>query len=186
MIEATPFGLPILMIDLNTGLLTAGLTIALSEIMISVDGGTPTIATGTVDEYGVGVGNGLGQYTYTPAVGEVVAPRFTMLVSKTGYAPWPYEVEVVESAPATSADVNALPSASEILDAILEYELRPGHTIRGYLRRMDALFFGKVTGLVDTIATAFQPGGIVPEFTATQDPSNGTRAEVDVTTSETP
>jgi len=86
---------------------------------------------------------------------------------------------------ATAAAVAGLPTATQIRDALLAYALRSGRTVKGHLRRVDALLFGKATGLVGALATLYQPGGSTAEFTATQDTVAGTRAEVDTTTSET-
>lgn len=77
-------------------------------------------------------------------------------------------------------------TANAVRDAILDYTLRSGRTVRGHLRRMDALFFGKVTGLWSALVTAFRPGGAVAEFEAVQTPAAGSREEVDVTGSEAP
>lgn len=77
-------------------------------------------------------------------------------------------------------------TAAEVRDAILDYALRGGRTIRGHLRRMDALFFGRVTGLLGALVTAFRPGGSVTEYTAAQDPALGTRDEASCAGSETP
>lgn len=78
----------------------------------------------------------------------------------------------------------ALPTATR--DAILNFALRSGRTIRGHLRRMDALFFGKATGLLGALATLFQPDGSTTEFTAAQDTTAGTRDTATVTNSEVP
>ncbi len=77
-------------------------------------------------------------------------------------------------------------TAADILETILSFELRSGRTIRGHLRRMDALFFGKVTGMLGALVRAWRPGLSAVEFEVVQDPTAGTRAEVDVTDSEVP
>lgn len=75
-------------------------------------------------------------------------------------------------------------SASAIATAVLGGVLRAGSTVKGFMRRMDSLFFGKITGLLGTTVTAYQPDGINPEFVATQDVVNGARSNVDRTVSE--
>lgn len=70
--------------------------------------------------------------------------------------------------------------------AVMSFTLRTGRTVKGHLRRMDALFFGKITGFLSSLATAYQPDGTTTEFTATQDTVAGTRATVDCTVSEGP
>lgn len=84
------------------------------------------------------------------------------------------------------------PTAEDVADAIMAFVLRagdgsdPDSTVLGHLRRMDALFFAKVTGLLGALVRAYQPGGAIVEFSAAQDTEAGTRDEVDRTTSETP
>lgn len=76
-------------------------------------------------------------------------------------------------------------TASEVRDAILDYELFSGRTIRGHLRRMEGLFFGRVTGLLGALVRVFVPGSpSTTLFTALQDLAAGTRQEVDLGTSE--
>lgn len=78
------------------------------------------------------------------------------------------------------------PTAVENAEALMSYAFRTGRTVRGFFRRADALFFGKVTGLLGALVTAFRPGGIVSEYTVAQDVVAGNRAESDVAGSETP
>lgn len=77
-------------------------------------------------------------------------------------------------------------SAAAVATAVLAGVLRTGSTVKGFLRRMDALFFGKATGLLSATATAYQPDGVTTEFVATQDVVNGARSNVDRTVSEGP
>lgn len=91
----------------------------------------------------------------------------------------------------TAPDVNVLTiaaaAANVIRDAVDDMVLRtgtPNRTLGGHLRRMDALFFGKVTGMLGALVQAFRPGGSILEFEAEQNLGAGTREEVDVTNSE--
>ncbi len=83
-------------------------------------------------------------------------------------------------------------TAEEVADAIMAFVLRagagadPDSTVLGHMRRMDALFFGKVTGLLSALVRGYQPGGETIEYSVSQDATSGTREEADRTTSETP
>lgn len=92
----------------------------------------------------------------------------------------------------TGGGGSGAPTAEEVADAVMAFVLRagagsdPDSTVMGHLRRMDALFFNKVSGLLGALVRGYQPGGITVEFSANQDGAAGTREEVDRTTSETP
>lgn len=114
-----------------------------------------------------------GVYYYVLDSSEVLADGFTLVkVNLSGYR------LVVERA---NFDSGAAAAA-----AVMSFTLRTGRTPLGLFRRLDSLFFGKVTGLLSSLVQAYQPGGTVVEFSANQDTDTGTRAEVDVTVSETP
>jgi hypothetical protein len=84
------------------------------------------------------------------------------------------------------SSVAALPTANNVRDAILGATLRTGRTLRGHWRRMDALFFGKNTGLLGSLVTGYQPDEATEEFTAAQNTTAGTREKATVTNSEVP
>lgn len=92
---------------------------------------------------------------------------------------------VAESLSLVSA-IAALPTAVQIRDSILNFALRTGRTVRGHWRRMDALFFGKNTGLLGSLVTSYQPDETTEEFTAAQNTTAGTREKATVTNSEVP
>lgn len=78
----------------------------------------------------------------------------------------------------------------DIAAAVMAFVLRsggsdPDSTVLGHLRRMDALFFGKVVGLLGSMVQAYAPGGVDSEFTVAQNVEAGTRDEADRTASET-
>jgi hypothetical protein len=82
------------------------------------------------------------------------------------------------------------PSAEDVAAAVMAFVLRsggsdPDSTVLGHLRRMDALFFGRVIGLLGEMVQAYQPGGTTPEFSVSQNVAAGTRDEADRTASET-
>lgn len=79
----------------------------------------------------------------------------------------------------------ATAAANTVRDALLNFSHRSGRTVKGFIRRLDALASGKATGLVGAVATFFQPDGTTTEYSADQDTTAGTRATADVTNSET-
>jgi hypothetical protein len=173
----------------------------------SVAGG----ATGGIGGKGItqpDVTNAIGCCYYTPVAADInVLGEAMIRISATGMETREIPVDVVSWDPynavaelqvglATAASIAALPTlaaitaviptAVQVRDALLTYALRTGRTVRGHLRRVDALLFGKATGLLGALATLYQPGGSVTEFTATQNTGTGARDEVNCTTSETP
>ncbi|MGN6108543.1 MAG: hypothetical protein ACTHU0_25785 [Kofleriaceae bacterium] len=64
-----------------------------------------------------------------------------------------------------------------IRDTVLDTVLDTGRTFRGFLRRMYALNFGKVTGLSGPTSTvvAYKADGITPEYSVALDAAAGTR-----------
>jgi hypothetical protein len=80
----------------------------------------------------------------------------------------------------------ATAALTAIRDKLLDYEYRTGRTVRGLFRRWGALIEGRVTGLLGSLVTAYQPGGVTSEFSAAQDTAAGNRSEATVTNSETP
>lgn len=86
---------------------------------------------------------------------------------------------------ASGSAASAAAVAAAVLGGILRTNGPVNTTVKGVLRRLDALMFGKITGFLGTTVTAYQPDGSTPEFTATQDVTLGTRSNVDKTTSET-
>lgn len=80
----------------------------------------------------------------------------------------------------------AIGAANAVRDAFLDYSHRPGRTVRGWIRRMDAVVAGRATGLRSALARFFQPDGVTEEVSAAQSPSAGTREVPDVTSSEVP
>jgi hypothetical protein len=100
------------------------------------------------------------------------------------------EVEYRYVDPTSSGGLHPYYAATlvEIADGneFMSYVLRTGRSVRGYLRRMNALYFGAGTGLLGALVTSAQPGGSPAEFTVAQNLAAGTRAEADCTTSETP
>lgn len=73
-------------------------------------------------------------------------------------------------------DEDIVASPRVIADTLLDTALDTGRTPRGFLRRMYALFFGKVTGMnVTGTVTAFKSDNVTPEFTVAQDLEAGTR-----------
>lgn len=79
----------------------------------------------------------------------------------------------------------ATAAANTVRDSILNFSHRTGRTVKGFIRRLDALASGKATGLIGTVATFFQPDGTTVEYTADQDTTAGTRGTATVTNSET-
>ena len=141
------------------------------DLKIRTLGGTWTNATiANIVEWG------LGQYGYQFTGTDTAAEGAVGVRAKTT---------------ASSLDVKwdtvvALPTLSAVVEGIMGYVLRTGRTVRGHLRRMDALYFGATTGLLGALVTAKQPGGATTEFDVGQDLGLGTRDEASVATSETP
>ncbi len=83
-------------------------------------------------------------------------------------------------------------SAAAVASEVMAFVLRagagsdPDSTVIGHLRRMDALFFGKVIGLLGAVVQASQPGGVTTELSVSQNVAAGSREEADRTASETP
>ena len=85
--------------------------------------------------------------------------------------------------------VNSLATAAinAVRDGILNYSHRSGRTVRGLLRRLDALAAGKATGLLGAVVKFFAPDGTTVEMQVSQTPAAGTReTATDVSGSETP
>jgi hypothetical protein len=84
--------------------------------------------------------------------------------------------------------VSALASGAldAIRDRFLDYSHRSGRTVRGWIRRSDAVVAGKATGLLSAFARFFAPGGVIAEIIAPQNVRAGTRDEPDVSGSEAP
>jgi hypothetical protein len=190
MIEGVPFGIPVLMVSSGTGDLIAGLDPGTFTVMVSLDGGAFAAATGTMDEYGVGAGNGSGFYTYMPHVDDVVPPRFTLLVTLAGYFPYSYEVEVEA---AGDAIATALVAVQESLDdmpaavvaAANDDEHDTGASWAGLKARLEALASGAATGLNRSGTVTFlMRDGTTAAFTLVQDVAAGTRGPSNITGSE--
>lgn len=76
---------------------------------------------------------------------------------------------------------------SPVVASLMAFSHRSGRTVLGFFRRMDSLFFGKVTGLRSPNVTGYQPGSTtLVEFTTLQDTAGGNKSESVVTNSETP
>ncbi len=90
--------------------------------------------------------------------------------------------------PADASDiaalVDALPTAGEIVDALMDFSHDTGVTMLGLFRRLEATISGKATGLRSTVARFFMRDGTTPATQATQDTDAGTRVVADVSGSE--
>jgi hypothetical protein len=147
---------------------------------------TPTVAG--VPEVDVTHWIGTAAATPTiPGVPEVDVTHFqgTIMATPTVAGIPKAEATVGGTIDANVVSIEATP-AGTIRDAILDWTPRAGRTLRGHWRRMDALFFGKITGFIGALVTAYRPGGVVEEFEAVQNTTAGSRDEVDVTDSEIP
>lgn len=162
--------IPINLFDANTGAAITGHVWVTGEVLIALPGGT--MQNANVANI---VEKGRGRYALqlTAAESATTGGVYLDLDTTSGY--------LVHSWSDVIVDIGGITR-----DALLNYAFRSGRTVRGFLRRVDALFFGKVTGLKGATVTAYQPGGITTEYTVTQDPTNGNRSEANVTTSETP
>ncbi len=78
-------------------------------------------------------------------------------------------VTAATSTLATAAAVAAIPAG--VLAAVTE----GSRTVRGVLRRLDALLTGKATGMIDTLFALYAADGTTKLVEATQDPDAGTR-----------
>jgi hypothetical protein len=179
---------------------------ATGEVQISKAGATYADVAGSVVEIGSG------SYYYQGVTADAnTRPWVNLKVNKSGAVLVKYNEPVTPnpdaiwdalgSAHNTSLTMGAIlqaltgggggPSAASIAAAVMASILRdgganPDSTVLGHLRRMDALFFGQVSGMLGALVTAMQPGGVTPEFAVAQDTVAGSRSEVDRTTSETP
>lgn len=70
----------------------------------------------------------------------------------------------------------ATDAVTEIRDAILDYALDTGRTVKGYMRRSYAFWFGKVTGQNGASVVAYKSDNTTPEFTVAQDTAAGSRS----------
>lgn len=75
-------------------------------------------------------------------------------------------------------------TAANVVDALMAYSHDTGVTVKGFLRRVDAMAAGKATGLRGGLAKYFRRGGVLVAISAIQDVLTGTRNEADVTQSE--
>lgn len=78
----------------------------------------------------------------------------------------------------------ATAAANTIRDAFLNFSHDTGVTIKGAIRRLDALATNKATGLKGALARYFMRDGTTAAISAAQDTAAGTRGAADVTGSE--
>lgn len=166
--------LPINLFDFSTGEAILGHTFTTGEVLLALPNGVLEDATpGNIVE------KGHGRYALQLTGAETSTSGAVVLHLVTDPVSGPYLPHAWDE---TIVDVGATAR-----DAILDYAFRSGRTIRGFFRRVDALFFNKNTGLKNSNHIAYQPGGSnVPEYTDTQDVVAGTRSEANVANSEAP
>lgn len=162
--------LPINLFDANTGAAITAHVWVTGEVMVALAGGA--LANATVANI---VEKGRGRYALQLTAGETGTTGGIVLelVTTNGYLPHSWQETVVDIGGVTR-------------DALLNYAFRTGRTVRGLLRRLDSLFFGKVTGFKSGTVTGYQPDGTTVEFTTTQDTAAGNKSTSTVTNSETP
>lgn len=142
--------------------LVAGLTITASK-----DGAAFAAITPTVTDLGSGWYNLALTATHTNTAGD-----FVLHITGAACDPTDLKFQVA--------------LAGIVRDVIMDYAFRAGRTVRGWIRRADALSFGKTTGQLTSLVTSKQPDAVTTEFTVVQDLAAGTREAADTAVSETP